>query len=57
MDVQPKSTTGRWDRIGAQLQAYVDQGIFPGFISTVYQHGQIVHRHTCGLMDILKKVS
>jgi CubicO group peptidase (beta-lactamase class C family) len=52
LNAQPLTTASRWDRIGTQLQAYVDQGIFPGFISTVYQHGQVVHHHTCGLMDI-----
>ena len=44
--------TSRWDRIDAKMEEYVNQRFFPGFVTLVYQHGQIVHENCCGMMDI-----
>ncbi len=44
--------SNRWDRINSKMDEYVKLGMFPGFVTLVYQHGQIVHEYSSGLMNI-----
>ena len=50
------TASDRWDRIDAKMGEYLSQGMFPGFVTLVYQHGQIVHENCCGMMNIKDNV-
>ncbi len=42
----------RLEGIGPAMRAFVDDGRLPNLVTLVARHGQVVHQHACGVLDL-----